>query len=83
VAVCDLTLAIIPLFIVRNLQMPEVTKIAVVAILSLGACMSSVFFLVAGWLLVEVSASAGAIVRVVYISALQQSDFLSVDSEVG
>ncbi|KAL4864046.1 hypothetical protein BDV12DRAFT_176751 [Aspergillus spectabilis] len=75
VAVCDLTLAILPILIVRNLQMPEVTKIAVVAIVSLGTCMSSAFFLVAGWLLMEVSASAGTIVRAAYITALQQSDF--------
>ncbi|KAL4879973.1 hypothetical protein BJY04DRAFT_88474 [Aspergillus karnatakaensis] len=35
VAACDLTLGILPLFIVRHLQMPLVTKIAVAAILSL------------------------------------------------
>ncbi|KAL5341372.1 hypothetical protein BJX70DRAFT_395762 [Aspergillus crustosus] len=39
--VCDLTLGILPIFIVRNLQMPKEAKVAVAAILSLGGLASA------------------------------------------
>ncbi|KAL4879972.1 hypothetical protein BJY04DRAFT_192740 [Aspergillus karnatakaensis] len=34
--ICDLTLGIVPIFLVKKLQMAMVTKVAVAAILSLG-----------------------------------------------
>ncbi|KAL5341373.1 hypothetical protein BJX70DRAFT_395763 [Aspergillus crustosus] len=41
VTVCDLTMGILPIFIVRRLQMPRATRIAVAVILSFGAFASA------------------------------------------
>jgi hypothetical protein len=74
--ICDLTLGILPVFLVWTLQMNRRTKIAVGGILSLGAMYVTVFPSL--WIirLTSTSASVAVIIRLPFLQYYADTDFL-------
>lgn len=80
-ALCDFTVGILPIFLVRKLHMKRQTKIAVMGILSM-ACMYVFFFFISGFPFFQItnkrfhSASSAVIVRVPFVATFYDPDFL-------
>lgn len=74
--ICDLTLGILPIFLVWTLQMNRMTKIAVGGILSLGAMYVNFPLLPRAPRLISTSASVAVIIRLPFLHYYADTDFL-------
>lgn len=84
-ALCDFTVGILPIFLVKDLHMKRQTKIAVMGILGM-ACMYVFNFHVSRnskWLTQSSSASSAVIVRVPFVYTFGDPDFLCMLYSLG
>lgn len=75
--ICDLTLGILPIFLIWTLQMNRRTKIAVGGILSLGAMYVMILPFMGIARLTRTSASVAVIIRLPFLHYYADTDFLS------
>lgn len=74
-ALTDLTIGLLPVFLIWNLRMNRRTKMAIVGILSIG-CMFVLSAITGGLLLIAYSASAAVIIRAPYLKNYKDRQFL-------